>query len=268
MEGSVQTALAAKGVSVEVRKSQDAAADGTNVDVDEVYVTFSKAFLDALPASDSEYCISFDATDGNHKTNEGNLHIANTDAAVVNPDPVATGDAPTDLMAVSVSKATVSGYLVVADAQSYGIMYRAIGSSEWAKAYPASSNAAAAHRKARAVKGLTRADRVEYSVTLTGLQAGTTYEYKAFCDGFENGAVNTFTTESPYELPYASFEEWSTYKASTILGPKTVDAPWPVGDKSASFWGSGNEGGATAGKKLTTQSSDMAHSGTYSAPRK
>lgn len=115
------------------------------------------------------------------------------------------------------------------------------------------------------MKGLTRADRVEYSVTLTGLQAGTTYEYKAFCDGFENGAVNTFTTESPYELPYASFEEWSTYKASTILGPKTVDLPWPVGDKSASFWGSGNEGGATAGKKLTTQSSDMAHSGTYSA---
>ena len=36
---------------------------GGQVKVDEVYVTFSKEFLDALPASSDEFVVSFEATD-------------------------------------------------------------------------------------------------------------------------------------------------------------------------------------------------------------
>ncbi|MDE6682918.1 MAG: PCMD domain-containing protein [Muribaculaceae bacterium] len=46
---------------------------------------------------------------------------------------------------------------------------------------------------------------------------------------------------------------------------KNVTLPWGVGDKEASFWGSGNEGSATANLTLTDKSSDMKHSGSYSA---
>ena len=104
-----------------------------------------------------------------------------------------------------------------------------------------------------------------FSVKIDGLKPGTQYEYSVFCDGFESDDIQTFTTESMFSIVNASFEDWSTYSAKTMLGQRTVILPGSTGDKLTSFWGSGNEGAATANKVLTDKSTDMVHSGQYSA---
>lgn len=267
LEGSVMTDLASKGVRVERRTSVDAAEsqEGGEVSVDEVYVTFSKAFLDALADSEKEYTVTFEATDGRHRAGRGTLRIANSDAAIERLAPLATSPAPdpdTDPMAVGARRATLSGVVYDADnAVNFGIRYRVQGTSAWTSVYPSSADAAGVRRRARA----TRATGVPYSVNLTGLTPGTTYEYQAFCDGYDTAEIVSFSTESVYVIPDASFEEWSTYSAKTMLGTKNVPLPGNTGDKLTAFWGSGNEGSATANMTLTDKSTDMVHSGTYSA---
>ncbi|MDE6772524.1 MAG: PCMD domain-containing protein, partial [Muribaculaceae bacterium] len=78
-------------------------------------------------------------------------------------------------------------------------------------------------------------------------------------------AVSTFSTESEFVIPNASMEEWSTYSAQTMLGKKNVVLPDAGGDKLTSFWGSGNEGSATANMTLTNKNTDMFHSGAAAA---
>lgn len=258
IEGSTQTELAAKGIKVERRQSTDAASslESGEVPVDELYVTFTKTFLDALAASDTEYKITFEATDGRHNVSTGSLRIANSEAAEEHLAPVGISEAELSPLAIRAKRATLDANIYdAAAAVNYGIKYREQGSSEWQAAYPASGARAKA----------TRAAVIPYQVTLTGLTPGTTYEYIAFCDGFDGADVRTFKTESEFTIPGNSFEEWSTYSASTLLGTKNVTLPWSVGDKEASFWGSGNEGAATANMTLTNKSTDMIVSGTYSA---
>lgn len=127
-------------------------------------------------------------------------------------------------------------------------MYREQGAPDWTKV----------------PLNVTRAG-ITGSVTLTNLKPGTTYEYKAYADGFEASESKTFMTESVFVIPNASMEEWSTYKASTMLGTRTVILPWSVGDKNASFWGSGNEGSATASITILNKYGEMKHKGSYSA---
>lgn len=268
LSNSVMTELAAKGIRVERQESYDAAGvEGGQVKVDEVYVTFSKEFLDALPASSDEFVVSFEATDARSRVGRGSLRIANTLEAVEHPAPVGLAPAPdpeTDPMAVLSRSAVLTGYVFDAEAAvNFGIRYREAGASEWIKAYPSSAAAAAARRNARAAA--TRADMAAFSVRIDGLKPGTQYEYSVFCDDFESNDIQTFTTESVFSIVNASFEDWSTYSAKTMLGTKNVILPGSTGDKLTSFWGSGNEGAATANKVLTDKSTDMAHSGQYSA---
>ncbi|MDE6393262.1 MAG: PCMD domain-containing protein [Muribaculaceae bacterium] len=268
LSNSVMTELAAKGIRVERQESYDASAvDGGQVKVDELYVTFSKEFLDALPESSDEFVVSFEATDARSRVGRGSLRIANTLEAVEHPAPVGLAPAPdpeTDPMAVLSRSAVLTGYVFDAEAAvNFGIRYREAGASEWIKAYPSSAAAAAARRNARAAA--TRADMAAFSVRIDGLKPATQYEYSVFCDDFESNDIQTFTTESVFSIVNASFEDWSTYSAKTMLGTKNVILPGSTGDKLTSFWGSGNEGAATANKVLTDKSTDMAHSGQYSA---
>lgn len=271
LNGNVISQLAAKGITVERLISKDAAPslDGGEVVVDEVYVTFSKAFLDALPESASEYVFSFEATDERHQSSTASFRIANSESAIESIPPVASVAAPdtnNDPMAVGARSATLQGAINDAEsATNFGIMYRAQGSSAWNKVYASSAESAkarrVARRNARNAK-ISRSAASYFSVKLTGLAPATTYEYKSFCDGFENSQVMSFTTEGIFALPNASFEDWDTYSASTMLGTKNVIFP---GQGSRSFWDSGNEGAATANMVLTNKSTDMAHSGSYSA---
>ena len=263
LEGSAASTLAGLGINVERRSSTDAAqVGGGDVAVDELYITFTKAYLDALADDDKERIYSFEATDSRHLVGQGRLRIANTDAAIERLAPIATVDCSSDFLSVGVNKATLSGVIYDTEsAANYGIQYRPAGSSAWTTVYPSSSQAAAARRVARA----TRAGSTPYSVTITGLAEATAYEYRAICDGYDEAVIMSFTTESKFSIVNASFEDWSTYTASTLFGNKSVTLPGSTGDKLTSFWGSGNEGSATANLTLTTGSTDMVHSGTYSA---
>lgn len=247
--------LQSKGITVERQNSKDAES---GVDVYEIYVTFPAAFLNALPSSPTQYTVAITATDSRNLVTSASLRIANSNDAVEKIDDVIADPAPdadTDPMVVLATKATLTGTLYNAGAVRYGFKYRKAGESAWNEAVATGANGAP--RRTRANKGTA------YSVTLSGLEAGTTYEFKAFADDFESTNIQTFTTEAKYIIPNASMEEWSTYQAQTMLGPKTVTFPG-TGDVTT-HWDSGNEGAATANGILTNKSTDMVHSGTYSA---
>lgn len=255
LSNTVITSLRDKGIIVERNESEDAASsqESGKVKVDEVYITFTKSFLDALPASSDEYSVTFTATDAQGKRGSAVLRLANTEDAI-DYRPVAAvpvEGASLGLMAIRPTTATITGQVFDANAANYGIKYRKQGTTDWRSA------SAETNTRASALK--------TYTATLTGLDPGTTYEYIAYCDGFDSKEAYTFTTESIFTIPNASFEDWSTYSAKTLLGTKNVTLPWSVGDKEASFWGSGNEGAATANMTLTDKSTGMLHSGAYSA---
>lgn len=238
-------------------------------DLDKYTITFSKSFLDALPESSEEYAIEIFAeyslkTEGDNitkKSNSASLRIANTEEAVEVQAPVVPAESPDparEPMAITGSKATLTGYLYDDSVADYGIAYREKGTQDW-KNVSAKNSANVCRRSA------TRAGKTTFTVTLTGLKPGTDYEYKCYSDSFDKGEIKTFTTESVFLIPNASFENWSSYSAKTLFGTKNVILPGSEGDKTLSTWGSGNEGAATASMTLTDKSTDMKHSGTYCA---
>lgn len=251
---TVAESLETKGIVVERHEAVDAE---TGVMVDELYVTFKASYLNALAKSGTEYAVTFDATDNKGRAGEAKVRFANDEAAVEKIDDVTSDAAPTtsaDPAVMDVTYITLSGKLYNAGASSYGFKYREAGTSEWQTAVAGTSNGKPAK---------TRATSTSYSVVIKGLKGGTVYEYKAFADDFESEIVQTFKTMAPYEIPNRSMEDWSTYQAKTMLGEKTVIFPG-LGN-APTFWDSGNEGGATANKILTNKSTDMKHSGSYSA---
>lgn len=241
--------LSAKGIIVERENRKDAES---GVDVYEIYVTFPADFLNALASSDNEYKVTIIAADLRNFITTAALRIANSthaiekiDDAIADPVP----DSETAPMAILATKATLTGTLYNDAASRYGFKYRKSGESAWSEATVNGANGAP-HR--------TRANKsTAYSVTLKSLEAGTTYEYKAFADDFESTIIQTFTTESKYEIPNASMEEWSTYGSNNIVFPGLGSDP--------TVWDSGNEGAALASEIITNKSEDMKHSGTYSA---
>ena len=243
--------LSAKGITVERQNSKDAES---GVDVYEIYVTFPAAFLNTLPSSSAQYTVAITATDSRNLVTAASLRIANSNDAIEKIDDVIADPAPdaeTAPMAVLATKATLTGTLYNADAARYGFKYRKAGESAWNEAVATGANGAP--RRTRANKGTA------FTVTLTGLESGTTYEYKAFADDFESTNIQTFTTESKYIIPNASMEEWSTY----LNGNKNI--VFPGLGSEPTVWDSGNEGAALASETISDKSSDMKHSGSYSA---
>ncbi len=234
-------------------------------DLDKYTIYFSKEFLDALPENSEEYVIDIfveASVRGENnavikKSNSAKLRIANTEDAIAVKDPVVSNPVPDKVsspMAVLATSAALSGALVIEeDVEDYGICYREAGMSQWITV-SAKTGAVA-----------TRAPKKDFTVTIKDLKPGTKYEYTVYADDFIGSDIKTIETEAMFEIPGSSFEEWSTYSAKTMLGNKNVTLPWSVGDKEASFWGSGNEGAATANMTLTNKSGDMKNSGSYSA---
>lgn len=215
-------------------------------------LTFSKEYLNNLPARDNEYIITLTVTDGFGKERTKDLRIAVGANAIIEEDPLKLNDAvdPTNMMAIRARSAILSASVEDESATNIGIRYREAGVGEWT-ILPLQTQTR------------TRAG-IKVSVTVNDLKPGTRYEYQAVADGF-NSDSKYFTTESIFQITNASMEDWSTYSASTLLGTKTVTLPGSTGNKDTSFWGSGNEGSATANKTILDKSGDLKHSGSYSA---
>lgn len=213
-------------------------------------ITFSREYLNSLPSRDTEYVITLTVTDGFGKVRTKDLRIAVGENARVEEAPVIVNDAvdPTNLMSIGARKVNLTASVINESAENVGIRYRESGTTEWTT---------------KSIGDATRAGTA-VSVTLTGLKPGTRYEYQAVADGF-NSDSKYFTTEAVYQMPNAGMEEWGTYSAKTLLGTKDVIIPSTSGSKDTSFWGSGNEGSATASKVVLDKSGDLKHGGTYSA---
>lgn len=191
-------------------------------------ITFDDAMLNNLENGDYE--ISFTAADSGKRERTQTLKISVSDAAVV----VSEADA-SEIRAYS---ATLHGTTVKDEYTNPGIQYRASGSQTW---------------QFEAANTSTRS--ADWSVTLSGLQAGTKYEYRAAADGYTNTTVYTFTTETPFEIPNAGFESWVTNSKGAYIPGSSTDP---------TFWDTGNHGSITMSKNITTPTSDILHAGSYS----
>ena len=225
-------------------------------DLNRYFIEFGESFLNSLEARDTEYVITIKAVDLNGKSASYDVRIANSPAAIAYSDPIIvdTESFNSDMTAISANSANIPVNVTKEDVVNPTLQYRKVGSTSW---------------ESKSIS-LTRAAKTVV-VSITGLEEGMEYEYRVVGGQITNGVyefestINTFRTEEKFVIPNSSFEEWSTYSASTLLGTKTVDLPGPTKDKLTSFWGSGNEGAATANKTLTKKSEDMKHSGSYSA---
>lgn len=253
------TAMLPAGIETQIIETEDniATAAEETVDVTEYWFTFPASFLSSLPASSEEYCITFEVTDGKGYKNEARFRLANTEEAVERLAPIGSYSQE-DLMdytAVKSKSATLYGALYDESVTDYGIRIREAGTESWIS-LPGTLSESTSRAEGKVRK---------FYVEVKDLKPSTKYEYKSYADDFEETEARVFTTESVFSIPGASFEDWSTYSAKTMLGTKTVILPGSTGDKLTSFWGSGNEGAATANLTLTDKSDDMKHSGGYSA---
>lgn len=207
----------------------------------ELRLNFSAKLLDKLPTG--EHNIVIRCLDVENREATATMRIVISDALV---ETVAIdAGAPTTWATTAV----LTGRVMKDGAARPGIAYRAAG-GQWMQAYPEKST------------GFVSGE--EYTVTLTGLEPGTTYEYRSIAEDFEAGTTATFTTEAAAQLPNAGFEDWFIETGvSTMLGKKNVQR---IGtDKVTLFWDSGNEGAATGNATLTSPDSDLKHSGNFSA---
>lgn len=245
MTNDFASSLAAQGIEIETSELED--VEGL---LCKYILTFKDTWLNSLASSNKPYELTVTATDKNGKTNETVVSIANTQKAIKGIAPLVIGKL--DYLAVRTTYVTLPVTIQTNDEDKYlAIQYRVSGSgNDWDTV----------------VVGFS-----DTEVKIAGLSEGKTYEYRAIAGEVEDGyyefesEIGTFTTETAFTITNSSFEDWSTYSASTMLGTKTVTLPGSTGDKTTSFWGSGNEGAATANITLTDKSTDMVHSGTYSA---
>lgn len=218
MTESYKTALADKGVGYTYEYN----ADDDNA---MAKITWSKDLLNTLDLG--SYTITFTATDVKDKVRTYIMNIDITDAAVVTIDVIDDE--------VYTSRAVLYGTVLKTESTGYQFRYRAEGASEWT------------------VVDAT-VDGTALSAAISGLTAGTTYEYQAICDGFNASNVKTFKTEEAKQLPNNSFEDWQTTSSPYLI----------YGENDAMFWDSGNHGSATMNKNVTVPSTTLFHSGSRS----
>lgn len=237
MQPDVKAALDAMEVTWTETRHEDTG-------MQELKLNLSAQLLNKLPKGDHSIVIR--CLDADNRESTATVRVVISDALVE------TVETPADAPTTWATTAVIKGRVMKDNATNPGIAYRATGAGvqPWQKAYP----------EARA--GYQSGD--EYSVNLTGLTPGTTYEYRSIADDFEAGTTATFTTESALQLPNSGFEDWFIEEGvQTLLGKKNVQR---IGtDKASLFWDSGNEGAATGNATLTMPDSEIKHGGSYSA---
>ena len=241
----VKASMRSKGIEWEKTK-----IEGKNLELARIY--FKASYLNSL--KDGAYELTVSAHDSYGKYTDAKVRIGVGEGNQIIDDPVvldAIGN--NDYLNIRARRAVLTGSIIDAT-RTPSLQYREEGASEWTTV---SLESVAAIRR----KNPKRVASQGFKVTIKDLKPATTYEARVVADSFESES-RWFTTEGVFSIPNAGFEDWDTYSAKTLLGTKTVIFP---GSGTRSFWDSGNEGGATANKILTNKSTDMVHSGTYSA---
>lgn len=219
------------------------------------YIYFKKEFLNQLEQSDDEYQINISCEDTHGKANTKTLRLAVGEGAIVVEDPVVLDDVnSSEYLKIKSRSAVLTGTLVTPDVENPRVQYRKSGDSNWTDV--SLSNILTSYQR-KFKEGASQ----KFTVTLKNLEPGQRYEFRAAANEFESES-KFFTTETIYDIPNRSFEDWSSYTARTMLGNRTVIFPG-LGSEPT-FWDSGNEGSATANMTLTNKSQDMVKSGQYS----
>lgn len=207
--------------------------DPDNPQFEEMKLRFNENFLSIF--AEGEHTMTITVHDANNLT--GVAHVTFTSAKMQ------LEQLPAASPAVWADRVTLTATILNPDVTNAAIEWRRLGSQQWNRA-----TATTAAPAARAEAGTT------ITATVTGLTAGTTYEYRAVCDGYESKPY-TFSTEAAAQLPNAGFEEWHTSGKVNMV----------YASGGTMFWDSGNHGSSTMNKNVTVPATDKKHSGTYSA---
>ncbi|MDE6317899.1 MAG: DUF4493 domain-containing protein, partial [Muribaculaceae bacterium] len=201
----------------------------TDDDISNMKINFNEEWLNSLAAG--EYSMTIIATDVLGKKSTATMPIVVTDAKMEAVE--VSSDAPTTWA----TRATIYGRILDPTVTDTRLEYRKSGDTGW-------------------IPANTVQEGDNLTADITGLTPGTTYEYRAVCDGFES-LPRSITTESALQLPNAGFEEWQ------IGSGRNATLIHAAG--SAMFWDSGNHGSATLSKQVTSPDGTYTHSGNYSA---
>ena len=193
-------------------------------------ISFSPDYLNTLALGN--YVLNFEAVDSYDKVTTMTMTIKVSDAGVVLEE--------TPWQEVYAYRAKLHGRVVKEGMNNPGFRYRAHGQTEWTTVTTGNVDI-----------------NQSYVIELTGLQPGTQYEYQAIADDFVNAESKHFTTESIFFIPNSSFEYWCNGGFKNAVMPNE--------NANNIFWDSGNQGATMASTVLLNKSSDMVHSGEYSA---
>lgn len=226
----VRNELATFGLSVDYPLVTDEKPEG---DERAARISFASSMLNKL--SNGVYNIGIKATDNFGKVGNAILTIDVSNDAVKVSEALA-GD-------VWATSAILNATIAKEGSTGVGVEYRK-PSGNWTKVY---------------ADNLSRSSA--FTVTLTGLEPGVTYEYRAFADNdgegkeFTSSKVFTFTTESALQLPNNSFEDWCQPKKAIL----------PAASEGELYWDSGNHGSTTLNVNITQSDATVKNSGNYSA---
>lgn len=217
------------------------------------YLNFSASYLNAL--SEGSYEMTITPHDSYGKFTPTGLRIGVGEGYQVIDDPVILDPVGvSDFLNLRARRAVITGTIIDASS-SPALEYRETGTSEWT---PISLESVAQLRR----RSPNKVAGQGFKVTVSGLKPSTRYEYRAVAGTYASEPMS-FTTEALFSIPNASFEDWSTYSKKVMFVTRNIIFPG-LGSEPT-FWDSGNEGGAAASKVLTDKSTDMFHSGSYSA---
>lgn len=203
-------------------------------DVSSMKVSYETSLLNSLANADDPYTFVMTATDANGKTSTATLTVSVSDAKMM-PVEVAANAVTT-----WATSATIYG-TILKDVTNPAFEYRVQGVGDWTRV--------AAQQVA------TRAESTSIYAIISGLQPGTTYEYRTVADGFVGNATATVTTEAASQLENAGFEDWNTSSKAYLIAASSASL----------YWDSGNHGSSTMNKNVTTPETSIKHGGSYSA---
>ncbi|MDE7349864.1 MAG: PCMD domain-containing protein [Muribaculaceae bacterium] len=219
--------------------------------IETAHLNFSKEVFTRLLRNPEEHVFSIRITDRNKQETVATLRVARTENAIILDDPIEVEQVdPKDWRNIKAHSVNLTYTLADNIEGTPGIEYSKADEDNWTFV-PVSSQANAPRY------AMTRGSN-KYALKITGLEAGTTYKYRACCGDFHGDDIMTFTTESKFIIPNASLEEWSNFVEN-----EKILLPGAGGQRT--FWDSGNHGSATMSVTLTQFDESMKHTGEKSA---